>query len=273
MEDGTGNVERAHSIGKKILENHAGPLEQAGTTYSDLLTLRLDGPKSLSELAEQTANSVLRLTPLSREFLQEWRATHGARFRVYTKKLGCEKPKDSRSKATTQLKALSSLAQPAEKLPPSTATILPGLTTGEAAKLMQPGSMDSNSIKRFRARTSLIRKNHGDVSMRRKQNPTGNPFGTIKLKRASVFTAKPRVFVSLSEHILGRKRLKVMDATADGIAAPVATPEKAWDVRLRRLDDCGGGFLAFSQQCHLAVLESLDVLSSQKPEECLGFCL
>ena len=107
--------------------------------------------------------------------------------------------------------------------------------------------------------------------MRRKQNPTGNPFGTIKLKRATVFTAKPRVFVSLSEHILERKRLKVVDATAHGFAAPVAMPEKAWDVRLRRLDDCGGGFLAFSQQCHLAVLESLDVLSSQKPKECLGF--
>ena len=93
VEDGAGNVERGHAIGKKILSNHAGPLEETGATYSDLLMLKLDGPASPSEIAQQSAESVLHLTDLSREFLVEWRGRHGARFRCYTKRLGPEKPK------------------------------------------------------------------------------------------------------------------------------------------------------------------------------------
>ena len=45
QEDASGTVERAHSIGKHLLQNHAGPLEGTGATYNDLLALRLDGPQ------------------------------------------------------------------------------------------------------------------------------------------------------------------------------------------------------------------------------------
>ena len=46
QEDASGTVERAHAIGKHMLQSHAGPLEGSGATYNDLLAIRLDGPKS-----------------------------------------------------------------------------------------------------------------------------------------------------------------------------------------------------------------------------------
>lgn len=267
LEDGAGNVERAHGTGKRILDSHAGPLEEAGVTYSDLLTLKLDGPRSLSELAEQTADCALGLTSMSREFLEEWRCKHGARFRVYNKKMSAERPKQTKAKPSKQLKALDLLAQKREAAPSSTPTILPSLNRGQAAKLLVPGPMDTKGLKQFRLRTALIRKNVFEVNKRR-QNPADNPFGEAKVTRANVFTAKPRIYVSLEQSILDRKRLKIVDACSSSAPMPPSNAQR--DIRVRRCDDASGGFVAFCLQSHLIILDSVDSLGSHRPDELLG---
>lgn len=267
LEDGAGNVERAHGTGKRILDSHAGPLEEAGTTYSDLLTLKLDGPRSLSELAEQSADCALRLTAMSREFLEEWRSKHGARFRVYSKKMGADRPKKTKAKPSKQLKALELLAREREAGSSSTPTILPSLNRGQAAKLFVPGPMDIKGLKLFRMRTALIRKKVLEVN-RRRQDPAANPFGEAKVTRANVFTAKPRIYVSLEQSILDRKRLKLVDACSS--AAPMPPSNAQRDIRVRRCDDASGGFIAFCLQSHLIILDSVDLLGSQRPGELLG---
>ena len=50
QEDSSGTCERAHSFGKHMLQNHCGPLDGTGATYSDLLSLRLDGPQKSDPL-------------------------------------------------------------------------------------------------------------------------------------------------------------------------------------------------------------------------------
>ena len=81
-------------------------MDEQGVTYGDLLTLKLELPKTPDEIARPVdpgpnhgpneGPKQFELTPLSRQFLQEWRLQHGCRFRVYEKRMGC-RPKQSRS--------------------------------------------------------------------------------------------------------------------------------------------------------------------------------
>ena len=263
LEDSTGNVERSHGMGKRMLEAHAGPLEEAGTTYSDLLMLKHDGPKSLSELAETTPESQLRMTAMSREFLQEWRRKHGARFRVYAKKAGPLKPKAGKAIPSKQLEALARLAKKQET-PSSGGTILPSLSKGAAVKLLQPGPMDSKAFRKFRMRTELIKQKNMEVIRKRHLNPSCNAFGDPKLNRGHVFTKKQRVFVPLDKQLLERKRWRVVDACTEAIPV-LADPN--FDVRVRRLNDGAGSFQSFSISAHLVVLDSLEVLATDRTSE------
>ena len=91
--DGECQVERDLALLKAILVEHQGSMDIDGLTVSDLLELRIDGPKSEKEIASQIINQdltddareggCLQMTDFTRECQALYLEKYGRRFRCY----------------------------------------------------------------------------------------------------------------------------------------------------------------------------------------------
>ena len=293
QEDSSCQVERDHAHGKKVLQAHSGPMDEQGVTYGDLLTLKLELPKTPDEIARPVdpgpnhgpnhgpneGPKQFELTPLSRQFLQEWRLQHGCRFRVYEKRMGCRpkqepKPGTDASVRAWQSRALRRRGDSATN--PAGPTVLPGLDRSQVAAATSPSSgpnlENSRGLLNFAQRTALIKRNNQAIIDNRRQN--AKAFPQAQLQKAIVISRRgddANFNSNMARYLAGIRRWKVVDACQDRIETEFATPSEASpELRSRRLD--GGDFLTFTAQSHLVVVDSLDALGSKRPVSGFNAC-
>ena len=80
--DSTCGIERDLGALTRILEAHAGPTDEAGSTISYCTELFLDGPPDETGIATRVGE-VLMPTDFTRECVRLWVSVHGRRFWVY----------------------------------------------------------------------------------------------------------------------------------------------------------------------------------------------
>ena len=277
QEDGSCRVERAHAHGKRLLQSHAGPLEGTGTSYSDLLEVKLDGPSCAEEIAKQSAQG-LEMTEFAREFLQAWRLRHGARFRVYSqgRRKGCpgaQRSRDDSDRAfrARQLRAMRARSErDRDNAQGEASSVLPGLTQREAAECTgERPAADAPGLVRFRTRSQLIKSNNREAARHRHSNPRGPAFKKPKLERGNNFSQRDATTdpsEDMAKFLLSLKRLKLVDACQEACPMPDI---QGIDFRVRRVGDHDGGFMTFCAQSHLVILDSLDELASKRGGTCL----
>lgn len=261
-------IERAHGSGKHILQAHAGPLQDEGATYSDLLICRLDGPQSEQELAHP---QTLHPTDWAKQFVRLWRQEHGARFRVYHKAERRSPKKKARHRAGTdslvrsqQVLGLAKRSSASREASSSTSTVIPGLSQAKAVEFIAgrqaPSAM---GLGKFCRRTQILKQWNQGMNQRRRLRE--NPFPAMQLARAKLFS-EPQAEHPGWARLCALRRWRVVDlCKADVLEMPAPAPR---ELRVLRLFEprASSGILTSCSQAHMAVVERLDDLASASPK-------
>ncbi len=237
--DGECQVERDLAFLKAILSEHQGKMDLDGLTASDLLELRIDGPKSEKDIAiqitnEDVAESVsdvreggcLQMTSFTRECQALYLEQYGRRFRCYRvrsdKGLARKKPNNTlASYQRLQRKAVDSLVQHYATDPESMQLTCLGLGMERGNFVQKAGERGCNSagwdngLAKFH-KTTLNRQKANSVA--RQCLTQGQPLPLPKIRKGHLFQTKrgrrAADFPALSSSAL------VLDLTLDGMESP-----------------------------------------------------
>jgi hypothetical protein len=213
--DGTCGVERDLGSLRRVLDAHAGPLDEDGCTISHCMDVFLDGPASRNEVAMGPQgvvesggcdNIILLPTDFSRECARLWVSAHGRRFMTYKPSIACGRKRGPKSGTMAAVargskRATDNIIKQVVQANGADRMVFPGIARHELlVRRQQDLPAPTEKLKKFISYTAK-RKNAFSilaqarvVARSRRTNPYALPVlnPRLRLRTGHVLTAKPK---------------------------------------------------------------------------------